>query len=632
VDGAEHAFNGSKGGGVEHTIKVLQLEDNEADGELVSVALERAGLSLQITRVERRAEFLRALETDAFDLIISDFSLPDFDGLSALAALRQHDQEVPFIFVSGTIGEERAVEALRNGATDYVLKDRLSRLPAAIRRAIHDRDERRSKRRSEDRVRDQAALLDQAREAIVIQDLGRRVTYWNKGAEKMYGWTAEEAEAGVAEARVHAEAGTALEAAWQEVLDTGQWDGCLKQVTRDGNELIVESHWTCLRHSDGSPRAVISSSSDVTQARNLEAQLLRTQRLETVGTIASGVAHDLNNVLAPIIIGLTSLKRRVTDEPGQKLVNALEVSAERGAEIVKQVLTFARGTGALAGTVDTRDVIKGIEKLLAATLPRNVKLTMDLAPDLWPISGDPTQLQQVLLNLCVNARDAMPKGGQVGIDAANTEFSGDRAGRYVVLTVTDSGCGIDPSTLQKIFEPFFTTKTHGTGIGLSSVASIVKRHDGFIDVQSEVGRGTSFKVYLPAQERRARALPVAPQGDGKLLLVVDEASMREMMARTLEAYGYRVVSVGDATGALHEYACRQTEVSAVLVNFAMPDLDVVALVDSLTERGQPVRIINTSRTQAGQEGRLAPRAAASLPTPYTPEKLLEVVGRVVHAA
>jgi two-component system, cell cycle sensor histidine kinase and response regulator CckA len=613
---------------VEQRIKVLQLEDNEADGELISVALERAGLILEVTRVERRAAFLLALEAGGFDLILSDFSLPDFDGLSALSAVRQRDYETPFIFVSGTIGEERAVEALRNGATDYVLKDRLSRLPAAIRRAIQDRDERRSQRRSEDRVRDQAALLDEAREAIVIQDLDRRVTYWNKGAEKIYGWTSEEAEA-----RFDPGTRADLDAAWRAVLEAGQWDGSLNQITRAGAEIIVESHWTCLRHPDGSPRAVISSSSDVTQARNLEAQLLRTQRLETVGTIASGVAHDLNNVLAPIIIGLTSLKRRVTDAPGQKLVNAMEVSAERGAEIVKQVLTFARGTGALTGMVNTRDVVQGIEKLLAATLPRNVKLTMNFAPDLWPISADPTQLQQVLLNLCVNARDAMPRGGEVTIDAANAELSGEREGRYIALIVTDSGCGMDRSTLSKIFEPFFTTKTQGTGIGLSTVASIVKRHDGFIDVQSEVGRGTSFKVCLPAHERRRAAMaPPVPQGDGKLLLVVDEASMREMMARTLEAYGYRVVSVGDANGALHEYARRQSEIAAVLVNFSMPDLDAVGLVDALAERGQPVRIINTSRTRAAQGDAGGQRATASLPTPYTPDKLLEVVGQVVNAA
>jgi two-component system cell cycle sensor histidine kinase/response regulator CckA len=614
---------------VDAPINVLQLEDNEADSELVSLALERAGIAFAITRVEHRADFLAALGRESFDLILSDFSLPDYDGLSALAALRQRNAETPFIFVSGTIGEERAVEALRNGATDYVLKDGLSRLPSAVRRAIRERDDGREKRVAEAHIRDQAALLDQAREAIVIQRLDRTVAYWNKGAEAIYGWTGEEARTGAADDRFHPQAMAEWEAAWQSVLETGQWDGSLTQLAKDRREIIVESHWTCLRHSDGSPRSVITISSDVTEARHLEAQILRTQRLDTIGTIASGVAHDLNNVLAPIVIGLSSLKRRITDDSGQKLLAAMEVSADRGSEIVRQVLSFARGSGAQAGTVHTRDVIQAIESLLDATLPPQVTLSMDLASDLWPIRGDATQIQQVLLNLCVNARDAMPDGGHIAIQASNGEVSGAGPGRYVILTVSDTGSGMDQPTMQRMFDPFFTTKQQGTGIGLSTVASIVRRHGGFIDVKSEVGGGTRFKVHLPASEwERPSPVASAPEGGGKLLLVLDDVSMRELMAQTLEAYGYRALCVSDTQAALREYARRQSEIAAVLVNFAMPGLDALAFVDSLTDRGQPVRIVNTSRTRGTQE----PKAAAnviSLPTPYTPERLLEVVGRVV---
>jgi two-component system cell cycle sensor histidine kinase/response regulator CckA len=604
---------------MEQHVRVLQLEDNEADSELVALALRRAGILFDLTRVEREATFLAALERGGFDLIVSDFSLPDFNGLAALARVRARDQDTPFIFVSGTIGEERAVEALRNGATDYILKDRLSRLPEAVRRALQDREARRARREADERIREQAALLDEARDAIVVQDLQRAITYWSRGAVALYGWSAEEAALGKADARFPADSAAALEGAWRSLLETGRWDGSLRQARRDGAEIIVESHWTCLRHADGTPRAVMSISSDVTQARNLEAQLLRTQRLETVGTIASGVAHDLNNVLAPIMIGIGSLKRKVTDDSGQRLLGAMEVSAERGSEIVRQVLTFARGTGEPNANIQPGAVIQGIEKLLAATLPGNVQLELRVPSDLWPLCADPTQIQQVLLNLCVNGRDAMPSGGRLTIEAKNV-LRAD-SGRYVRVSVSDTGHGMDAGVRHKVFEPFFTTKKEGTGIGLSTVASIVKRHGGFIDLESEVGVGTSFKVYLPAApEQRAPERRVAdrpPQGQGRWLLVVDEASLREMMRETLVAYGYRVICAASTDEALREYIAHEGEIAAVLVNRAMSGLEDKRLVEGLCHRRADVRIIDSGRNSDG--------------VPYTPDALLEVVGQMVNA-
>jgi two-component system, cell cycle sensor histidine kinase and response regulator CckA len=623
---------------VEEEIRVLQLEDNDADGELIALALRRAGLPLAITRVDNRGAFLSALEDGGFELILSDFSLPNFDGLSALAAVRQRDKDTPFIFVSGTIGEERAVEALKYGATDYILKDRLPRLPAAIRRAIQDREERRSRQQAEERIREQAALLDEAQEAIVVQDLDRRVTYWSQGAASLYGWSPEDARSGAADSRFPVNGRQEVDAAWDCVLRDGKWRGSMKQVARDGAELIVESHWTCLRNSEGAARAVLSITSDVTQARKVEAQLLRAQRLETVGTIASGVAHDLNNVLAPIVMGLGSLKRRVLDEQSQRLLGAMEVSADRGTEIVHQVLTFARGGGGgeLNRAIDAKEVVQAIEQLLAATLPGNVPLALELPIDLWTISGDPTQIQQVLLNLCVNGRDAMPKGGNLTIKAENVTLSGDRAGGYVCITVSDTGLGMDKDVQEKIFEPFFTTKAQGTGIGLSTVAQIVKRHGGFIEVESAPGRGTAFMVYLPSRVRTQVAEQSAEVrsnvGQGQLLLVVDEGAVREMIRETLQAYGFRVVSADNRNDALREYAKHQREVAAVLVNTSLPDLQDVDFVRDLAERNHDVRVINMSGSSSDHDsGAMDSTVRATLTKPCSADKLIEVVGQVLGA-
>jgi PAS domain S-box-containing protein len=612
-------------------IRVLHLEDDLDDGQLVAIALEKAGLSPQITRVTTRDGFVSAFRPGGYDLILSDFSLPDFDGLSALSHVRAQDTETPFIFVSGTIGEDRAVGALRDGATDYILKDRLSRLVAAVKRSLEERHEREARRAAEERIREQAALLDEAREAIVVQDLDKRVTYWSRGAQAIYGWTAAEALAGGAAARLPLRSQHEADAGWQAALRDGKWDGTLKQVTRDGREIVVETHWTCLRRPDGTARAVLSISSDVTQARQLENQLLRAQRLETVGMIASGVAHDLNNVLSPILLGIVGLRRRATDDTGRRLLDAMETSAERGADIVRQVVTFARGGGEGSGTVDACKVVRTLEPLLAATFPKSVALQLELPNDLEPVEGDATQLQQVLLNLCVNARDAMPRGGRLLLRAENVDSPSGHPGKFVCFRVADSGEGIPKDIQAKIFEPFYTTKSKGTGIGLATVASIIKRHGGFIELDSEPGRGTEFRVYLPAGPRSAAPRPaVAPSGAGRLL-VVDRGSLREILKGTLEAYGYRVLSAEDIDQAFRLHALHRAEIAAVLINVSLPELHGADLIRGLVERDPQLKVIDTSGEVEGLQGHgLETLVRAILPKPYTTEKLLEVVRQVVE--
>jgi two-component system, cell cycle sensor histidine kinase and response regulator CckA len=612
------------------SLRILHLEDNELDGEFIRMSLDQADIASEITRVETRDAFLTQIHQQHFDLIVSDFSLPSFDGLSALRIVREKKLDTPFIFVSGTIGEERAVAALRDGATDYVLKDRLSRLPEAIRRCVAERQEREARQAAEERIHEQAALLDEAREAIVVHDLDRRVTFWNRGAERLYGWTAAEAKAGAASAMLTPESRTLVSEAITIACKGGAWDGTLNIDTRDGRRLVVESHWTCLRQPNGVPRAILTISRDVTQERQMEAQLQQKQRLETIGMVAGGIAHDLNNVLAPIVLGIGSLRRKVTDEHGLRLLQTMDSTAHRGAEILQQVLSFARGTQRPAGPVDIGEVIRGMERLLAATLSSNIELSIEIAPDLRRPRVDAAQLQQVLLNLCVNARDAMPGAGRLSIRAENgTPRPGD-VGEHVVLQVTDSGTGMPEEVRRKIFDPFYTTKATGTGIGLATVLSIVKRHGGSIEVDSVVGQGTEFRVRFPVSDGPSTgSFPVvSATGGGRLLVIVDEGSIREIARQTLEAYGYRVLCPNGPDELRRVLGEQGPEIAAAVVNVSLPDVDAPALIRDLARRAPAAKVIATTRTLE-DPAKDAVSLAATLAQPYTPQKLLETVGRLL---
>jgi CheY-like chemotaxis protein len=299
-----------------------------------------------------------------------------------------------------------------------------------------------------------------------------------------------------------------------------------------------------------------------------------------------------------VLLGILAVGRRMPDEPSRRILSAMQASAERGSEIVKQLMTFARGGTMAATTVDPRDVLQGIEKLLQATRVGSIELEVKMAPALAPIVADPTQLQQVLLNLCVNARDAMPSGGRLEIHADNVVLGGGRAGAYVRLRVADTGQGMRKEVRERMFEPFFTTKAKGTGIGLSTVFSIVKQHGGFIEVDSEVGEGTEFRIYLPAARPRAAAPRPAATGAGRLLLLVDRGAVRELKRGSLEACGHRVVCVETPEEALRELGHYGSEIAAVLVHQALPELGGAALAERLSTREPHVPVIDTSGLSA----------------------------------
>jgi nitrogen-specific signal transduction histidine kinase/ActR/RegA family two-component response regulator len=365
-----------------------------------------------------------------------------------------------------------------------------------------------------------------------------------------------------------------------------------------------------VRDSEGKPESILTLNTDLTEKKKLEAHSLRTQRLEGIGTLASGVAHDLNNILAPILMAVPMLRWGLTPEEAEKMISTVEMSAQRGAELVKQLLTFGRGVEGKRVLIQAKHLVKDMVKIAQQTFPKAISVKSKVPADLWPILVDATQLHQVLLNLCVNARDAMPTGGtllvhleNIRLDEQYVSMNPEAApGPYVRLRVSDTGTGIPPEIIHKIFEPFFTTKElgKGTGLGLSTVLGIVKSHGGFLEVHSQGGRGTTFEVYLPATpEERIEAdqptVTLALDGHGECILVVDDEPMiREVTQKTLEKHGYRVLLAEDGVEALALYAQHRDEINAVMTDIAMPWLDGVAAIRGLKKMNPAVKVIASS--------------------------------------
>jgi len=358
-----------------------------------------------------------------------------------------------------------------------------------------------SHKRAEQKIQEQAALLDVATDAILVQDLNNRILYWNQGAERLYGWKADEAK-GLNVLELLYKDSPHREDVLVSVTLKGSWQGELHQITKSGKQIIVSSRWTLVRDQAEQPTSILTVNTDITANKQLEAQFLRAQRLESIGTLASGISHDLNNVLTPILLSAQLLQMLHKDQQSQRLLQLQETNAKRGAALVKQVLAFARGVEGERTILQPRHLISEIQQIVKQTFPKSIELYTDISPELWTVFGDATQLHQVLMNLVVNARDAMPNGGILRLVAENLVIDQNYAqmnldaqvGSYVVITVSDTGTGIPINILPQIFEPFFTTKEvgNGTGLGLSTVIGIIKSHSGFVNVYSEVGKGPNL--------------------------------------------------------------------------------------------------------------------------------------------
>ena len=503
------------------------------------------------------------------------------------------------------------------------------------------------RRQVEDMLRQQASLLDKAKDAIFVRDLDHNITYWNKSAEGLYGWTAKEAKGRKASELLHLDEAQ-FEESNRRVLADGEWAGEIRQVTKTGAELTVEGRWTLVRDGRGSPKCVLAMNTNITEQKRLEDQILRSQRMESIGTLAGGIAHDLNNVLTPIMMSVDLLNLRVKDPACRETLKTIASSARRGADMLNQVLSFARGIEGPKTPLQLRRLLQELARIVGDTFPKNIHLRLqDELLETDTVSGDPTQIHQVLLNLCVNARDAMPAGGTLTIRAASILIDAQyasmnidaREGPHIMVSVEDDGAGIAPEILPKIFDPFFTTKETGmgTGLGLSTSLAIMKSHGGFFRVYSELGHGSCFRAYLPAQSAQVTAQPqvegqAPPRGNHELVLLVDdEAAVREITRQTLEAYGYRVLLAADGAEAMALYSKHQNEIALVFTDMRMPVMDGTTTIQVLMKMNPEVRIIAASGINSNQG--IAKDAGAGvrqfLPKPYTAETILRILHQVL---
>jgi PAS domain S-box-containing protein len=542
---------------------------------------------------------------------------------------------------------------------EYVRKDG-KRIPVIISGATLEEDQEKGvafvidlseRKQSEERIKEQAELLNKTQDAIIVLDLENRIRFCNIRTPYFYGLEVEPEElVGKKVYEVVYEADSfKIEEAKRTTTEKGKWKGELHQKTKDGKELIVQSQWTLVRDGYGRPKSILIVNSDVSEKKKLETQFLRAQRLESLGILAGGIAHDLNNVLHPIMMALQLLRKKITDEQGANWINTLEVSAERGADLVKQILSFARGMEGEHRLLQLRHLISEMQKILKDTLPKSIEIHTDFPTDLWTIIGDPTQLHQVLMNLCLNSQDAMPHGGRLSISGENLFFDENyaqmnidaRVGPYIVITVSDTGTGIPPEIVERIFEPFFTTKEpgKGTGLGLSTAFGIVKSHGGFMHVYSEVGKGTRVKVYLPIietteirgiEDKNIKDLPI---GRGELILVIDdEAAIRDISSATLKKYGYRVITANDGADGLALYVQNKLEIKTVIVDMAMPIMNGRATIQALRKINPDIKIIAISGGQHEENHVEAARrvnANTFLFKPFTTETLLKTLKKVL---
>jgi len=627
-------------------MRLLHLEDNENDQVLVFEMLRSDGLSFDVAAVKTRDDFETALRQKKFDLIISDFSIPSYDGLSALAIAREVSPQTPFIFFSGTIGEEVAVDSLKHGAVDYILKQRPHRLVPAIRSALHNAEERSRLQKAEGKIREQIEFLDKAQDAILVLDLDGSIIYWNKGAERVYGWTSDEVMGkrtanlifrGVSEPQ--------LEQVIKTVNERGEWAGELRETTKAGKPIIVQGRCNLIRDEQNQPKSHLIISTDITERKQLEEQFLRAQRLESLGVLVSGIAHDLNNMLVPIIVGVDILRAEKISEDAEVMLQTMEASARRSADMVRQMLTFARGGEASKTIIRADQLLKEMNKIISDTFPKSIQCRVRADKSSWPVCGLPTQLHQILLNLCVNARDAMPKGGTLTLATENVElYSADavpkdlKPGNYLCISVSDTGHGISAGEIEKIFQPFFTTKApgKGTGLGLSTCQSIAKSHNGFITVQSKMGSGTEFKVFLPAVSTAPREeIPIRktppPSGKGERILVIDdEEGILAITRAALENYGYAVSTASSGLEAVIQFAKKPDAIHLIITDLDMPFMNGLATIVSLRKIRPDIKIIIASGSEKEvEEAKRQVTTEAFVAKPFTNEQLLEAVHEVL---
>jgi hypothetical protein len=639
-------------------LRVLIAEDSEDDALLLVRELRRGGFEPTFERVDTPDALQAALARQEWDIVVADYSMPHFSGRAALSLVRERGLDVPFIFLSGTIGEDTAVEAMRAGAQDYFTKGNLKRLLPAVERELRESEGRRQRRRADEALRGQQELLrtviDTNPNLIFVKDWEGRFTLVNTAGAEVYGTTPHEL-VGKTDADFNPD---------QEEVEHFRRDD--REVMTSGRaKLIAEepvtnpstgrTRWfqtvkVPLVLAEGTSRHILGVATDITERKQLEEQFRQAQKMEAVGRLAGSIAHDFNNLLTAIF-GYADLL--AGDLPGQSSalqdVEEIRKAAARAASLTRQLLAFSRQQVLEPTVLNVNNVVENLQKMLHRLIGEDVELRAVLAPGLGNVRADAGQLEQVIVNLAVNARDAMPAGGKLTIETANTELSEEYVeahqpvvpGRYVMFTVSDTGVGMDPEVRARIFEPFFTTKEKGkgTGLGLSTVYGIVKQSGGYIWVYSEPGRGTTFKVYLPRVDapleaaERPRELEGPVAGTETILVAEDDELLRPLVRGILEKLGYHVLDAANTEEALTRAREHRGPIQLLLADVVMPGASGRDLAHRLAEARPETRVLYVSgyTDEAIVHHGLLDPGLNYLQKPFTPRALARRVRDVLDA-
>jgi two-component system, cell cycle sensor histidine kinase and response regulator CckA len=569
-------------------IAILILEDRSADAELMMLELQREGIEFTAKRVWTETDFCDELREHAPDLILADYSLPSYDGLSALKLTLKERPGTPFILVSGGLGEEIAIEALHHGATDYVLKQRLARIGPAVRRALREMELATERKQADEELRKLLFAVEQCPVTIVITDVEGTIEYVNPKFTELTGYTKKEVIG--LNTRVIKSGKTSREFyvnLWQTIKAGKVWRGVFQNKKKNGELFSERATISPVMDEAGNITRFIAIKEDITDRLKLEEQLRQSQKMDAIGHLAAGVAHDFNNLLTIVQFEASLMAMNPSlDTVSRDGVSQIEKAAERAANLTRQLLAFSRKQQKEVRLIDLPGLVADMTRLLQRILGEDITLTTQIASGLPPLLADPGMIEQVIMNLAVNSRDAMSAGGKLDItvseiafdDATSHQHPGGRPGNFFKLEVRDTGSGIAPEHLSQIYEPFFTTKDEGkgTGLGLATVFGIVKLHNGWIEVASELGQGTVFQVFLPIAptsevEQLAATPPAKLKGGTETILVTeDEEPIRRLMQIALERYGYRVLIAENGADAVKTLGENGTKVDLLITDLVMP--------------------------------------------------------------